>query len=399
MRLGIGLLFCAMFAASPAAAGPMPELSAQSAPLVRSAAWWTDAGRILAGEVPKAAGVLAKVAELPSVARHRAAFARSWSQFEESRLKPTMKFAQEEIATQRQAEGPVFYPFSGPDAMYALSMFPRARTFVLAGLEPVGELPDLGVLSDADLEASLAEVRRSLRSLRAFSFFRTKDMHAEFSKNQFSGVTPILLLFIARQGFAVQNVEPIVLDAEARLSVTNPAALLNLSPERIPGLRISFVKPGDAQMRTLYYFTADLSNEGVTRTPQMLKWAATLAPRATYLKSASYLMHAPHFSRVRNFILARTEMIVQDDSGIPVRFFASTHWERTFYGAYEGPIRLFANRYQSDLREAYAASARPLEFGIGYDHKARASNIQRFVRKRMALDDRMDRRAIKVASP
>lgn len=398
MKTSIICALCTILVTGLAAAGPLPAQKAQSAPIVRSAVWWSDAARILAGEAPKA-GVLGKAAELPSVQRHRAAFERSWSQFEQSRLKPTMKFAQEEIATQRQAEGPVFYPFSGPDAMYALSMFPGARSYVLAGLEPVGELPDLGVLSDADFEASLVEVRRSLRSLRAFSFFRTKDMSAEFSKNQFSGVTPILLLFIARQGFAVQNVEQIILEPDARLSLTNPAGLLNLTPDRIPGLRISFVKAGDAQARTLYYFTADLSNEGVARAPQMLKWAANLAPKATYLKSASYLMHAAHFSQVRNFILARTELIVQDDSGIPVRFFSSNHWERTFYGAYEGPIRLFANRYQGDLREAYAASAKPLEFGIGYDHKARASNIQRFVRKRLALDDRMDRRGIQVATP
>jgi hypothetical protein len=82
-----------------------------------------------------------------------------------------------------------------------------------------------------------------------------------------------------------------------------------------------------------------------------------------------------------------------------MRFFSAASWERTFYGAYDGPIRLFANRYQRDLFEAYAASAKPLEFGIGYDYQAKASNIQRFVRKRIALDDRMDRREFKVARP
>jgi len=110
-------------------------------------------------------------------------------------------------------------------------------------------------------------------------------------------------------------------------------------------------------------------------------------------------MHTAQFSQVRNFILARTELIVQDDSGIPMRFFSSVNWERTFYGAYDGPIRLFANRYQKDLFQAYAASAKPLEFGIGYDYQAKASNIQRFVRKRLALDDRMETREFKVARP
>ncbi len=368
-------------------------------PIKRDAAWWTDAGRILAGEVPNAASVLGKIANQPSVQRHRGAFARSWSQFEAARLKPAMKFAQDEITRQPQATGPIYYPFSGPDAMYALGMFPNATAFALAGLEPVGELPDLSTLSEVDLDASLAEVRRSLRSINTYSFFRTNDMRAEFSKNQFSGVTPILLLFITRQGFAVQNVEQIIMEPDATLRVTDAAGLLKLPAERIPGVRIRFIKPGETRVRTLHYFKADLSDPGLATVPQPLKWAAEFAPRATYLKSASYLMHTANFSQVRNFILARTELIVQDDSGIPVRFFSAANWDRAFFGTYDGPIRLFANRYQKDLFEAYATSAKPLEFGIGYDYQAKASNIQRFVRKRLALDDKLTGTGIKVAGP
>jgi hypothetical protein len=405
VRNTIGLVCVAaagLFAAFPVLARTAPTTAdqpAQVAQAARSAAWWTDAGRILAGETPEAGSVLGKIARQPAVQRHQGAFARSWSQFEASRLKPAMKFAQDEIATLPQAAGPVYYPFSGPDAMYALGMFPHATAFALAGLEPVGELPDLGALSDADLNTSLAELRRSLRSISEYSFFRTNDMRAEFSKNQFSGVTPILLLFITRQGFAVQSVEQVVMEPDASLRVTNVAGLQNLAADRVPGVRIRFMKPGDTAARTLYYFTADLSDQGLTRVPQPLKWAANFAPKATYIKSASYLMHTAQFSKVRDFITAKTELIVQDDSGIPVRHFPAANWERTFFGAYDGPIQLFANRYQQDLRDAYNASAKPLEFGIGYDYQAKTSNIQRFVRKRAPLDEAMDKRGVKVATP
>ncbi len=406
----VSVLAASLFSALPVAArsaqtGPgqavpatPPVQTAQAVQATRSAAWWTDAGRILAGEVPEAGSTLGRIANQPAVQRHSGAFARSWSQFEAARLKPAMKFAQDEITTQPQATGPVYYPFSGPDAMYALGMFPNATAFALAGLEPVGELPDIGALSDADLDASLAELRRSLRSISAYSFFRTNDMRAEFSKNQFSGVTPILLLFITRQGFAVQNVEQVVMEPDATLRVTSVAGLQNLPADRVPGVRITFMKPGDAKTRTLYYFTADLSDQGLTRVPQPLKWAASFAPRATYLKSASYLMHTASFVKVRDFITAKTELIVQDDSGIPVRFFPAANWERTFFGAYDGPIQMFANRYQQDLREAYGTSARPLEFGIGYDYQAKTSNIQRFVRKRVT-EEAADKRSFKIARP
>ena len=150
----------------------------------------------------------------------------------------------------------------------------------------------------------------------------------------------------------------------------------------VPGVRITFARPGDKRLRTLYYFKSDLSDTGLAAAPQPLVWLANVSPRVTYLKSASYLMHAQQFSRVRDFILDKPELVVQDDSGIPLRHFATESWDRAFFGSYDGPIRLFANRFQKDLLEAYSASAKPLAFGIGYDHQDKASNIQRFVRKR-----------------
>ena len=355
--------------------------SSALAQTARSAAWWTDAGLILAGEEPNAGSDLGKIAKQASVQQHRTAFNAAWTQFEASRLKPAMKFAQGEIATQAQAKGPIYYPFSGPDAMYALGMFPDATEFALAGLEPVGELPDMVALSDANLGASLAELRRSLNSIKAFSFFRTNDMRAEFGKNRFSGVTPIMLLFITRHGFAIQSVAPVVMEPNASLREVSAAELLKLPADRVPGVRIKFSKPGESKERTLYYFAADLSDTGLAKVPQPLAWAAAFAPKATYLKSASYLMHKNYFGQVREFILTKTELVVQDDSGIPVRFFTPANWDRTFFGSYDGPIQLFANWYQKDLRDAYVKTAKPLEFGIGYDFQAKTSNIQRFVRK------------------
>ena len=37
--------------------------------------------------------------------------------------------------------------FSGPDFLYATSFFPNASTYVLAGLEPTGDIPQLTNLS------------------------------------------------------------------------------------------------------------------------------------------------------------------------------------------------------------------------------------------------------------
>lgn len=345
------------------------------------ATWWTDAGRILAGEEPDAGSVLGKLAPVASVQNHRRLFNTAWSQFEVSRLKPAMKFAQAELATQPASKTAVFYPFSGPDALYVLAMFPEATAFTLMGLEPVGDLPDMARLSSDELGTSLAQLRRSLHSITALSFFQTNDMHAEFRKNLFPGVTPILVLFIARHGYDIHDVQKVIIEPDGSLRETDAATLDTLVPDRVPGVRIRFARKGEVKVRTLHYFRADISDSGLLKVAQPLKWAAGFAPAATYLKSASYLMHRDQFSQVRDFILTRTQMVVQDDSGIPLRFFTQATWERTLYGMYDGPIRLFANRMQKDMLAGYAASAKPLDFGIGYDHRATTSNIQRFVRK------------------
>ncbi|MEO7402568.1 MAG: hypothetical protein ABIU95_02760, partial [Burkholderiales bacterium] len=308
-------------------------------------------------------------------------FGAAWSQFEASRLAPAMKFARAEIATNEAAKGPIYYPFSGPDAMYVVGLFPDASAYALAGLEPVGDLPDLGTMQEANLNASLAELRRSLNSIKAFSFFRTNDMRAEFGKNRFSGVTPILLLFLARHGMNITAVDPVIMESDAKLRDVRAADLRNLPANRVTGVRVRFSKPGETQVRTLYYFSVDLSDQGLANGAYPLKWAEEFAPKATYLKSASYLMHKTYFSKVRDFILAKSALVVQDDSGIPLHFFTEANWDRTLYGSYHGPIQLFANWYQKDLRAAYVRSSRPLEFGIGYDFQAKTSNIQRFAHK------------------
>ena len=370
---------CAQTAADPGKSAPTnPAAKPQS---TRSVAWWTDAARLLAGLEPSASSELAALAQRAPVEQHRRAFKAAWDGFEKGRLAPAMAFARTEIAPLAAAKGPIYYPFSGPDAMYALALFPDATEFALAGLEPVGDLPDFTRFDDATLNASFAELRRSLNSIKAFSFFRTNDMRSEFGNNRFSGVTPILMLFIARHGYAINSVMPVVMEADASLREVQAGALRTLRANQVPGVQIRFQKPGEPRERTLYYFAADLSDQGLAKNAQALKWSEGFAPSATYLKSASYLMHKSYFSVVRGFIISRSALIVQDDSGIPLRFFADTAWDRTLYGVYHGPIPLFANWNQPDLRVAYQKQARSLDFGIGYDFQARTSNIQKFVRR------------------
>ena len=67
------------------------------------------------------------------------------------------------------------------------------------------------------------------------------------------------------------------------------------------------------------------------------------------LKAASYLMHAKNFSQVRDFLLTHSKVILQDDSGIPCRFFDKHKWDIRYCGQYVGPIERFKKYPQPDL--------------------------------------------------
>ena len=60
-------------------------------------------------------------------------------------------------------------------------------------------------------------------------------------------------------------------------------------------------------------------------------------------------------------------VIVQDDSGIPVRYFPPQEWNLRLYGAYTPPLNLFKEYYQPDLADLYQRTpTKSLDFGAGY---------------------------------
>ncbi len=290
----------------------------------------------------------------------------------------------EVLAADPAASGPIWYPFSGPDWLYLDLLFPAAYDYVLTGLEPVGALPRLDPADGPAFAASLQGLRQSLNAVLSFSFFRTNDMQVHLKRNPLRGVLPVLLTFLGKDGTRVDAIHFLRLTKDVRFCSV-PAAMVDTVTEgEIAALRIDFLRAGEAVLRRLYYFAADLSDRGLEKSPQYLTFLRALAPRAVFVKSASYLMHKAYFSVVRRLILDQARLVLQDDSGVPLRFFDDGAWQHELYGHYRGPIALFSNWLQHDLRAAYAQRSRPLAFGIGYRHRLQDSNLQ-LLRKRPDL--------------
>src|SRR5437660_2416563 len=221
--------------------------------------------------------------------------------------------------------------------------------------------------------STLYHIERSLSSILSFSFFITKLMRSDLHGGQVSGTLPILYVFLARSGKTIRDVSLISLDDKGAAYFADE----NAGPNATRGVRILFAG-SDGQERTLYYFSTDLSNSGV-RNSGFLKFCATLAPGNSLIKSASYLLHSGNFTTVRDFLLANSATVIQDDSGIPLAYYSTRKWRLFPFGRYLGPIDEFAGRYQ-DSYAALFRRAQPIDFGIGYRWRTHESNLLLSVR-------------------
>lgn len=264
----------------------------------------------------------------------------------------------------------MLYMFSGPDALYAISFFPTASTYVLAGLEPVGRIPELANLSPFIIDGELRNLESSLGSFLNFSFFITQHMKSQLREGSIYGTLPILYVFLARTGKTVHELNFVSLDEQGNLQVADQVA----SPTRsaAPGVKIVFSE-SDGPKQTLYYFSTNIADGSFDRSG-FSAFLAKLGPADSLLKSASYLLHKTEFARVRKLLLDNSETIVQDDSGIPLVYFEPKRWKFLAFGRYEGPISMFANFYQPRMAEVFR-TADPIDFGIGYRWRKNEFNL------------------------
>jgi hypothetical protein len=329
-----------------------------------------DTARFLAGMMPSADSPLMPLTRDPAWLRHAKFFDTAFAQLEQHQLSKIRDWASANLAAPRPT---MFYMFSGPDFLYADVFYSKATTYVLSALEPPGSVPDLTKLPFGGVGAALYNVERSLGSILSFSFFITKKMKVDLRDGQLNGTLPILYVFLARTGKTIRNVSPVALDDKGTAYFANE----NPGANATRGVRIVFAG-SDGVERTLYYFSTDLSNPSV-KASGFLKFCATLAPGNSLIKSASYLLHSGNFTTVRDFILANSATIIQDDSGIPLAYYNPKKWRFFPFGRYAGPIAEFPGRYQESYAELFRR-AEPMDFGIGYRWRSHESNLLLSVR-------------------
>lgn len=348
--------------------------TAASRPTAPDTAYAQDVAAFLGGQRPSQHSDLAQLAEQPAWQAFAKDQDKSWNKYRATHTLSMAKWASTELDSVHGSSPTVFYPFSGPDFLNVFTLFPSSQTYVLMGLEPVGSVPARASLENANL---FPAVKASLWSVLNFSFFRTNDMAVDLKSVELDGALPLMMLFAARTGNQITAIRPVQLDAAGHLTDAPADTTQPANSKSVPGIEMKLRGP-DGQSKTVYYFSTDLSNHGLQVKPAPIPFVRSLGPLTTYVKSATYLMHKLYFSEVRRLILRRSRYILQDDSGIAMKFFQKGAWQFNYYGTYKRPINLFAKHYQPELTAAYTDSAhRPksLPFGTGYNWRQTDSNL------------------------
>jgi hypothetical protein len=298
-----------------------------------------DSARFLAGLPVK--GALEPLTQTEVWRNHANALDEAWFKKEYFQLGPIRAWMGTNANEYYNSSNTMYYMFSGPDFLYAHAFFPNANTYILAGLEPVGQVPDLSRLSPEIVGGELSALRASMHTILNTHYFITKDMRTDLGRGSLGGTLPILYVFLARRGCTVLDTT----------YINSPA----------PGVKITFIHRGPKQ--TLYYFKTDLSGGK----SGFLSWCAAQGPGLSLLKAASYLMHGEGFAGVRNFLLDHSRVIIQDDSGIPLRSFPK-NWKVDCYGRYVPHAEMFGKYRQPDLAAIYARNPPPSELGFAFGY-------------------------------
>ena len=369
---------------APAVAPVLPTTACVAPTTPLQASYLTDAARLMAGYDTDAAGPFAALSAAPAITLHKQNFAAAWKKLDTRQLDLVKAFGNTEVVP-HAGTAPLFYPFSGPDFLYANALFPNASSYVLTGLEPVGAVPMIEQFKTEELNASFAELRKSLHAILSFSFFKTIDMKVDFKRSRFQGVVPVLMTFAAKSGYEVTNVSFFVLHADGSKCVTDAANLVKVQAGDIPGVTLALKKVDSTATTSVTYLSSDIGDGGIVKTPQYEALVRALKPGATFIKSASFLMHKSYFSKIRNLILEVSPIVLEDDSGIPYKNFDLNLWQPKFYGTYFRPIPLFANFNQPNLTVAYKQiGSTPLAFAIGYRSSKTNSSLLLMTRKAAA---------------
>lgn len=241
-----------------------------------------------------------------------------WQKFQNFTIKNLNKFIEQNQDLNNVKN--VVYPFCGGDTLYPLLLFPQSQEITLLSLEPIGAT-SLILNNESKLNLS-----PNIISLLRRSFMITGEMKKTLKKEE-EGIYRIVIEQLSLLGIKFITLE--------KFDRTNQ------------NFTISFTHNG--LVKKVSYYRLNLTNENFPS-----KFLANLTKEKAFdgvlIKSTSYSLHIPQFSKAKQFILNNAQLIVQDDTGIQLVELEESYEVKKF-GFYIEPYgKEFAKYIQEDLR-------------------------------------------------
>lgn len=290
-----------------------------------------------------------------------------WKELEKETLTPMVSWAKEKNIMEDSDTLPLLYSFSGPDFLFGNRFFPNSSAYILMGLEKCGTAPDILTMKEAALIDYLSSIRSSLRYLIKAGYFVTAHMSTDFSKTVLNGNIHTMLLFIAREKYAVCSVDYGYMAKDSTFYVTGKKS--SSTSGKINGIRVGITDSTAKKTKYVYYFSADIADYKIKEKKEFGAFIESFAPFNSYFKAASYIPQHKNFAIIRNLVLDHSSKIVQDDTGVPFKSLTDEIFEVQMWGTYTKTIKDLSWGFQPDLKEALENSGNntDLPFKISYN--------------------------------
>lgn len=317
-----------------------------------------DIARILAGLNVSRESAYYSFTQTDEFQKHAEVMQKEWAFLEDGNLDAILAWQSTHIPNSAK-DRTVFYPLSGADILNAYTLFPKSSDYLMIAMEEPGEKI---VLTKENASAALASVRRSLSWFTHKNYFTTAGMQRTLKSDAAGGIMPLMMIFMVRLGHTILHVEAVDLTPEGDLEVVNSG--------KVKGIHILFKDGNDGKTKRVVYLKHWLDNDVADTKTNMGAFFQKVGRTNLILKAAMYFFHYPNNDGLRNTLLSMSDLVVQDDSGIPHRYFEEAGvWNPSYYGYYVTPVPLMRMPNppkQPALANGFRENAKPLPFAYGY---------------------------------
>jgi hypothetical protein len=245
----------------------------------------------------------------------------------------------------------VVYPFGGGDLLSALVAFPDATEITTISLELAGDPRRIKTLKPEQLGNSLAALRVEIGGLLSVGSNTSVNLSAQ-QRNDIPGQVASHLMGLVTAGYEPTDMKYFRLDDSGGIQYLEQADVEDADKKKMKALKgdwasptfseafshveIRYKKSGDTTERVFRHFGWNLDDTNLTARPQLLEHLAAKGKVTMLTKGASYLLHRPTFSKIRNYMLENLSWMLSDSTGIPPLYAEPAGMTQETFGSYSG---------------------------------------------------------------